>query len=221
MNLTVITAPPFEPVLLTEVYKQLRIEPDHEGSPGEETHPDDPMLSGFIITAREQVEFMARRSLVQRTLRLSVPGFPSGAYGTFPASRTQAPEFIRLHRPPVMRVESVSYFDTDNALQVVDATSYYVTDDQVPELRFNTGFSAPAVYARPDAVRVNYVAGYAPLGSPPATFDDFVANVPRTLRDAILIGVELLYGNMTPADAETASKMQAAMVQPLKVHLSL
>ena len=39
--------------------------------------------------------------------------------------------------------------------------------------------------------------------------------------DRILIGVQLLYDNMTPADAEAAYKMQKALVQPLKVHLSL
>lgn len=221
MNITIVTPPPFEPVTLSEVYAQLRITPDRIGSPGEETHPDDAMLTRNIVTAREQVESMARRSLVQRTLRLSMPGFPTGSRGQFPAARTQAPEFIRLYRPPVLRVESVRYFDAENALQTVDAANYYVTDEEVPELRFVTTFSAPAVYPRPDAVRVQYVAGYTPLGSPPTTQTEFTANLPGALRDAVLIGVELLYGNMTPADAAAATTMQSLMVQPHKVHLSL
>lgn len=221
MNLTTITPPPFEPVTLSEVYVQLRLSPDHEGSPGEETHPDDAMLARYITTSREEVEQMARRSLVQQTLRLSMAGFPTTVRGSFPASRTQAPDVIRLYRPPVLRVESVSYYDPDNALQLVEAADYYVTDEQVPELRFVSSFAAPTVYARPDAVRVNYVAGYKPNGSPPATQEDFVANVPSMLRDAILVGVQLLYDNMAPADAQAAGKMREAMVQPLRVQLAL
>ena len=221
MNITIVTPPPFEPVTLGEVYAHLRLSPDHEGSPGEETHPDDAMLARHITTARQEVEQMARRSLVQQTLRLSMAGFPSTVRGSFPPARTQVPEVIRLYRPPVLRVESVSYYDADNALQVVDAASYYVTDERVPELRFTISFAAPTVYSRPDAVRVLYVAGYTPLGSPPTTQDDFVANVPSTLRDAILIGVQLLYDNMLPADATAASNMQMMMVQPLKVQLSI
>lgn len=221
MNITTITPPPFEPVTLAQVYQHLRLSPDHEGSPGEETHPDDLMLTRHITTAREQVEKMTRRSLVQQTLRLSMPGFPTSVRGAFPASRTQAPEVIRLYRPPVLRVESVSYFDADNALALVDAASYYVTDEEVPELRFNSGFAAPAVYERPDAVRVLYVTGFTPIGSPPESQADFIANVPSTLRDAILVGVQLLQDDMTPADAEAARKMQELMVQPHRVHLSL
>ena len=38
------------------MYAHLRLSPDHEGSPGEETHPDDAMLARLITTAREQVE---------------------------------------------------------------------------------------------------------------------------------------------------------------------
>ena len=220
MNITVITPPPFEPVTLAQVYAHLRLSPDHEGSPGEETHPDDAMLARHITTARQHVEQMARRSLVQQTLRLSIPGFPSTARGTFPPSRTQAPELIRLYRPPVLRVASVTYVDTDNTLQTLASANYYVTDEQVPELRFTSAFSAPAVYDRPDAVRVNYVAGYMPNGSPPATQDDFAANVPSALRDAILIGVQLLYDNMTPADAAATERMRECLVQPYRVQLT-
>ena len=70
MNLTIVTPPPFEPVLLSEVYQHLRLAPDSDSSPAEETHPDDALLTGNIQTAREQVEEMARQSLVQRTVQV-------------------------------------------------------------------------------------------------------------------------------------------------------
>lgn len=221
MNITVITPPPFEPVTLTEVYKQLRLAPDNEGSPGEESHPDDSLLSGYITTARVAIESMVRRSLVQQTLRLSVAGFPS-AIPSWPAflRRSTQPTVLRLHRPPLIRVDSVRYYDGDNVLQTVDPANYYTTDEEVPELRFVSSFSAPTVYDRPDAVRVDYVTGYAPSGSPAALQEDYIGNVPRALKDAILIGVQLLYDNMTPQDAAAARTMQQAMAHPFKVYLS-
>jgi uncharacterized phiE125 gp8 family phage protein len=219
VNLTVITPPPFEPVTLAQAYKQLRLTPDHAGSPGEETHPDDAMLRGSITTAREQVEQMARRSLIQQTLRLSMAGFPASCvHGIWYAA---TPVRIRLLRPPIIRVEAVSYYDGDNALQTVDADDYYVTDEQVPELRFVTGFAAPVTYDRPDALRVDYVCGYAPDGSPSTTQEEYAANVPSSLCDAILIGVQLLYDDMAPADREQMEKMREALIQPLRVQLAV
>lgn len=223
MNITVITPPLFEPVTLTEVYKQLRLTPDHEGSPGEETHPNDTQLAAMIQTSREHVEAMARRSLVQQTVRLSLRSFPV-SYDTWVASysdRRALVQTVRLFRPPVIRVEAVRYYDGDNLLQTVDAASYYVTDDAVPELRFISGFSQPTVYDRPDAVRVEYVAGYAPSNSPSSTQADYIGNVPRALRDAILIGVQLLHDDMAPQDREALEKMQERLVQPLRVQLAL
>ena len=64
------------------------------------------------------------------------------------------PPRIRLVCPPVIAVSSVRYYDSANALQTVSASDYYVTDEQVPELRFLATFAAPTVYDRPDAVRI-------------------------------------------------------------------
>lgn len=221
MNLTVTTPPPFEPVTLLEVYKHLRLDPDHEGSPGEESHPDDAMLSRHIATARAHVEQMTRRSLVQQTVRLSLATFPVSADAwTLSAAPRTAVRCIRLHRPPLIRVDSVRYYDGDNVLQTLDSAGYYTTDDQVPELRFVSSFSAPTLYDRPDAVRVEYVAGYTPSGSPSTTQEDYTGNVPQWAKDAVLIGVQLLYDDMAPADADKLERLREALVQPYRVQLT-
>lgn len=211
MNITVISPPPFEPVTLPEVYAHLRLTPDHSGSPGEESHPDDAMLARHITTARQFVEVATRRSLVMQTVRLS----------TFPAERLGCQLPIRLHRPPIVDVESVSYYDGENVLQAVAAADYYLTDEQVPELRFVTGFVVPAVYDRPDALRVEYRAGYTPLGSPPETQAEYAANVPSGLKDAILLGVQLLYDNLSPADREATINAREALMQPFRIQLAV
>jgi hypothetical protein len=57
------------------------------------------------------------------------------------------------------------------------------------------GQSWPSVFARPDALRIEYTAGYAPVGSPPS---DFVANVPDLLKSAIKYDVQLQYDELSP-----------------------
>lgn len=212
MNVTVITPPPFEPITLADCYLALRLDPDD--SPP--THPDDDLISGHIATARQYVESEARRSLIQQTLRLSMGYWPVGDGCLW--DRT-TPRRIRLTRPPVLSVSSVKYYDASNALQTVSPSDYYVTDEQVPELRFVTAFARPTLYDRPDALRVEYVAGYTPTGSPAETQSDFAANVPQTLKDAVLLGVQLLYDNLASKDREDMERTRAALIQPFKVYL--
>jgi uncharacterized phiE125 gp8 family phage protein len=211
MNLTVLTRPPFEPVTLAEVYKQLRLDPDHAGSPSEATHPDDAMLTAQITAAREYVENSTKLSLVQQTLRISYGCFPSYCYRGWCGNvwaRHGVAERIQLIRPPLIRVERVCYYDGENVLQEMDRADYYVVDEQVPELRFATGLSAPVVYDRPDALRVEYVTGYTPVNSPAMTQADYIDGVPEVLRQAILVGVQLQYDNLPPAEREAMERMR-------------
>lgn len=210
MNLTTVTGPRFEPVWLDDVHSHLRL--DVDGSPP--SHPDDAMLEEHIVTARRWVEHETRRSLVEQTLRLSMPGFTTNT-GLTGIGATGVRE-IRLLRPPVIAVESVSYYDDTNTLQPVDPASYYVTDEAVPELRFVTGFSAPAVYDRPDAVRVIYRAGHATESSP---LEANAADVPAQLRSAILVGVQLLYDDLLEKERVALENAREMLVSQLRIAL--
>jgi uncharacterized phiE125 gp8 family phage protein len=220
MNLTVVTPPPFEPVTLAEVYKHLRLDPDHANSPDEMSHPDDDMLTRHIATARLHVEAMARRSFVQRTLWLSYAGFPGSCWWS--SSRLpEPPSRILLLRPPVIRVTSVSYYDCDNLPTLLAESDYYVTDDLVPELCFVTGYGVPFLYARRDALRVEYEAGYEPDGSPPDyTQAVYARNVPSPFKDAILLTVQLLYDNLSPDQRKDIIDAREDLVQPYRIQLS-
>ncbi len=190
MNVTTISPPPFEPVTLADVYAHLRLDPD-DGA-----HPDDSLLTGFIEAARTQVEQMTRRSLVARRLRVS--------YGNWPACG------LRLWRPPVLRVIAVRRMEDGEMVEVDDWT---VTDEQIPRLRFVNG-RAPAVL---DAPEIEYEAGYAPAGSPPTTQADYAANIPRPLRDAILLGVQLLYDTLAPDQRDRIERTREALISPYRV----
>lgn len=200
MNLIVVTPPPVEPVSLEDVYTHLRL--DTDDSPP--THPHDAMLQRHIRTSRGEAERITKRAFVEQTLRLIVDRFPcSDAYvwGERWASSGYGGGYIELLRPPVQSVLFVGYYDENNALQTIDPGDYFLTDDLLPRLQFVEAFSAPTLFARRDAVRIDYVAGYAPEGSPPEG-SDYAVNVPSEIKDAILFGVQLLYDPLEPRERE-------------------
>lgn len=197
MNLTVIEEPPFEPITLRDCYQHLRLDPTDSPL----SHPDDEMLQRMIVSARKHVEHLAGRALIQQVLRLSGCSFPSK---------------IRLLRPPIIRVENVSYYDGDNFQQDVDLADWYQTDGN--EVLFVTGWSAPTAYSRPDAVRVDYVAGYVPAGSPATTQEEYAAAVPAPLKDAILLQVQLLYDNLSSENRAALERTRDALISGYRVY---
>lgn len=195
MNLIVVTPPPVEPVTLAEVYQFLRLDPDDDSPPA---HPDDAMLRSQIAAARQDAENFTKRAFVEQTLRLYVSRFPcNDAFvgGQHWFSLRGGRGYIELLRPPLMAVQSVQYYDQDNVLQTVSPADYFVTDDFVPRLMFIDTFAPPLTYIRADAVRVDYVAGYVSDDSPA---DDPAENVPAQIKQAILLGVQLLYDQLSP-----------------------
>jgi uncharacterized phiE125 gp8 family phage protein len=203
MELLTITEPTVEPVTLATVYLHLRLDAD-ENSPAD-SHPDDSMLNQFIAASRKQAEKITRRSFVSQGLRLVTNAFPTD-------------RGVVLLRPPILEVTSVSYYDADNALQVIDPANYFLTaGDKKPKLQFLDTYAYPALYGREDALRIEYTAGYEPSDASPA---DYAANVPGGIKAAILIGVQLLYDEMTPEKRISLERARDALLHDFKVYLS-
>ncbi len=208
MQINVTVPPQFEPVTLEDCYLHLRL--DAFGSPPE--HPDDAMLLRHIESARADVERVTRRALVQQTLMVALPAWP-GAHGCDRRGHAfHSKEYVELKRPPFIEMVSVQYFDTNNAVQDADAATYYIDDmsDIVPRLLFIG--SMPLVYDRADAIRISWKAGYEPNGSPPSTQSDYAANVPANMKNAILLGVQLLYDQLATSDREALEKTQLSIL---------
>jgi uncharacterized phiE125 gp8 family phage protein len=204
LNTIVLIEPLFEPVSVEEAFVQLRL-----GDPKSEdvaAHPFYSMIQRNIRTAREQVELMTNRALVEQTLRATFTSFPCAGRG------------LQLLRQPVIRVLSVVYYDASNDVQLVDEGDWYLTDDRLPHLRFVDGWASPSIYTRGGAVRVDYVAGYGGGGSPVTTQEEAAANVPASLKDAVLIGVEILQGAMSPADRQALEAARASLVSGYTIH---
>ena len=191
MNVVQVTAPLFAPVTLAEVWEQLRMTPT--GSPA--STDLDSMLERNIESATRTVELMTLTSMIRRTLRVSYAAFVEGSG-------------LQLPRGPVYAggVDHVKYYDASNVLQTLGSSEWYLAEDGIAEVRLVADFTL-SVYDRPDAVRIQYQAGYAPAVASPATQEDYAYNVPKDLKEAVLITVELLVGNLSPQ--ERTSLMEA------------
>jgi uncharacterized phiE125 gp8 family phage protein len=140
MTTRIITPPAIEPLTIEEVKVNLNIDHSDAGS--------DADLLGMIAAARESVEGECRQSLMLQTLELTLPAFPAWC--------------IRLERPPVIAVTSVTYTDTDGASVVLDPSAYTLDNSSEPPRLVPTyGTTWPAAQASVNAVRVRYTAGYS------------------------------------------------------------
>lgn len=202
MNLTVLTPPVIEPVTIAEAFVELRL-----GGPDDdfEDHPDYASVKGKLKAARQVCENETHRAFVPQTLRLS------GSVSDWGVRRS-----IDLLRPPVISILAVTYYDASNAMQIIDPANYYAPGGQGFALM--AGYAMPALYARPDALRIDYVAGYAPLtGANQADPQYWATGVEEPIKQAILLTLRLLYQNLDPPDRDATERARNALLWPYKV----
>ena len=159
------TSPAVEPVTIAEAKAHLRI-----------THSDeDSLITSLIVAARNYVEGLANRPLVNRTYTLKLDRFPARYEIILPAGRVSA-------------VSSVAYVDTNGQTQTLSASAYTVETQRLP----GSIVIAPAIisawpttrfYAGLASVTIGYTAGYGAAA----------ANVPQALRQAVLMAVAYWY----------------------------
>jgi uncharacterized phiE125 gp8 family phage protein len=173
MTLRLVTPPTKEPIELeTEAKKHLRVDGADE----------DAYITQKISVARGQVEGDTERAFLTQTWELRLDRFPCTERG------------IELPLPPLKQVNSVKYLDTTGVLQTVDPSNYSVITPLGPEADRGRivpvfGVYWPITQYVPDAVRVEYIAGYG----------DNATDVPAELRSAILLRLGELYGLREPA----------------------
>lgn len=182
-QIRVITPPTVEPVTLAECKADLRV--DHTD--------DDALIASLIVGARTRVEDISRRAFINRTLEMSLCGWP-------------ADNKIRLPYPPAVSVTSVTYYDDDNVLQTMASSDYILVSDVEPAI-----VTIKKTTTWPDAslrevwpVRVKWVAGY---GATAASVPDFFKWCIRQL-------VAIRYENrdeMTPAAERALQNVEASL----------
>jgi uncharacterized phiE125 gp8 family phage protein len=160
MSTAIITAPGTEPITLDEAKAHLRVDLEAE----------DTLIEALITAAREQAEAYLKRALVTQTWELYLDEFP---------------EQIDVPFPPLQSVTSIVYVDDDGVDQTLD-TSTYTVDAKAQPGRIVPAYdeSWPSTRAVPNAVTVQFVAGYGAASA-----------VPLSIKQAMLLMIGDMYEN--------------------------
>jgi uncharacterized phiE125 gp8 family phage protein len=166
MHLVLIDPPDVEPLSSDEIMARLNIASD----PGD-------TLSGLITAARQGLDGedgYLGRALNTQTWQLMLPGFPWHHHHNGCV--------IVMPLPPLQQINSISYIDEAGVSQVLDPSQYMLNQGARPFLVPQFGKVWPNTRAQPDAVTIEFIAGYGPNGS----------DVPEPIRAAIAIEVNKL-----------------------------
>lgn len=184
--LTVVNVPDEEPVTQDEVVAHLRIDA---------TDVEDTTLPIYISAVRRWIEKSAGIAFLTQTLEWAQDEFPPGGimyglsrYGLPPGGDPWDSDVfasIYLPRPPLQSVVSVKYVDGSGVTQTLSNTLYGVDTRSYPGRVYPAyNQSWPDTRYQPNAVVVQYIAGY-----------DGVGNVPDDLRQVLLLACGMLYEN--------------------------
>jgi len=144
-------APAAEPVLATEQLIFARIDDPIETN----------LVTDLLVAAREMVEELTHLQCIAATYEQYLDEFPP---------------VILLRKSPVSTVSSVTYTDSDGAVQTLATTEYQYDLNAWPARVMPAyGKSWPTSRAQLNSVKVSFVAGFGASG----------ASVPQRVRQAI------------------------------------
>lgn len=139
MNLTIVTPPTVEPVLLETVKQSAHI--DH--------NIEDDIIRIWIKSARIKAEAYHRKAYITRTYDLTLDGFPVVPFD--------------LPYPPLQSITSIKYYDTDDTEYLLDLNTLIQVDiSGIPgriNLKYNQVFPS-TVLREMASVIIRFVAGY-------------------------------------------------------------
>ena len=185
-----ITPPDSEPVSYDELAEHVRVD-----------SVDDMLyLTGLISVAREYADSVTGRASMQGTYRLVAP-----SWDHLIACNGYAPYSIPLYRTPLASITSIKYYASGaETLTTIDPSAYRVITDTEPGI---VQFMAapPSHEDRPDAVQIEYVAGYADADL-----------TPPILRHAIKMFAAHLYANRLPVAFASCSEIPYSLTRLLE-----
>lgn len=166
MATTLITAPTVEPITLSEAKAHMRI--DHSA--------EDDVITEMITAARQALEDTSDLALITQTWREMLDAWPQSHHG----------RVVDLSKRPAQSITTVKVTSMDGTQATLPDTAY--------ELISAGGLSRlvktpTAIWPGPGriagGIQIDYVAGYG----------DAAANVPRALRQALLMVIAHVYEN--------------------------
>lgn len=174
----VITAAPYNPVSLVEAKLWLR----------EDGADQNNVITRLIKAMANYAEHLTGRAFVQRTLELDMDDWTNAWHEDYGAC-------VMFPWAPLVGVDSIAYTDTARAAQTLAGTVYDVDTVSTPGmLRLAYGQSWPGLGYGFNRVRIQYRAGYAPVGSP-ADEAAYQAGIPDELKTWLHARIATLYEN--------------------------
>lgn len=172
MRLDVITPATVEPLTLAEAKLHLRVTWAKE----------DDLINRLIVGARQAFERDTGRQLITATYEGFIDGFPQFD-----------DKAIDISKPPLLAVNSVTYFDPSNVLQTWLAAEYTAKAFSGPFARrgmvYPSGLNQyPLARRIPNAITINFDAGYGATA----------ADVPDDIKEALLGWIAFHYVNREP-----------------------
>jgi uncharacterized phiE125 gp8 family phage protein len=155
-----VTAPSTEPLTYSEVKAYLRLNGDSE----------EAFVTSLIVVARQYVESQIWRPLISQVQSMN---FDKSELTT---------QVYNINKAPVISINSVTYYDLNNALQTLNASDWE-SDIYSNPARFRIK-TLPQIYDRMNALQVNFTCGYSNA-----------ASVPLPIKQAMLMLIGHYYEN--------------------------
>ena len=166
-SLTLVTGPVAEPISSTAAKLWLRL--DHT--------VEDALVDDLVQMVREQIEEHGIAVMTQ-TWDLRLDRFPS---------------VIRIPKTPVQSVSSINYIDVNGDTQLLAASKYTVDVRSTPaRIVSEYGTSWPSTRSEPNAVTVQFVAGYGDGATP---------GIPERILQAMRLALTTSYTHRADHDA--------------------
>jgi uncharacterized phiE125 gp8 family phage protein len=192
-SFTLTVPPAVEPVALADVKQHARID----------SSADDTLVTSLITAARQWVEQYTNRAIINQTWQMAFDLWPTVAEDWWdglrdgPVTNPGRVGFICLPRPPLVSVNSVTYFDNADTGTVWPSSNYFVDTVRQPgRLALRMGATWPQPTRLTNGIVIEYIAGYG--GS--------AASVPETIKTAIRQLVTHWYEHRGEASLNTGGR---------------
>ncbi len=143
---------------------------------------EDSLLTEIITAVRMEGEGRTGRAFLQQTWSMVLSAFPggpvfnpaaigvsAGSVGSTTGLLEMRKDAIEIPRPPLQTLTFIKYVGADGTLTTLDPATYTIirSDSGPARVYPNFGVTWPSARAQPDAVQLEFIAGYADAASLP------------------------------------------------------
>ncbi|WP_306250997.1 phage head-tail connector protein [Parvularcula sp. IMCC14364] len=186
MSLEILTATTTEPVTLSQIRAQLRLDPADTD--------EDALLTRLATTARQQIERLAGLSILTQTFRWIYPGSVSPGITTVGGSART----LSLPRGPVTAVTQISTLTGSSGWQPLPATDYTLLPGLPGSIVWQTAIPES------DRIQITFTAGWP-------SFEE----VPAPLLHAMLLLIAHYHARREPYENDRLTSVPATVTSLL------